>query len=399
MKRILILVSLFVVLVGVSVALYFLFLAPHARLTVDNSGTSFGTNGALLPAGNNTAVATTGAGTVMGQNLVLITRNPVVAGTAVVDLTMSTTSTSTPPQSDVAVRYIDRQSGNVYEYRAIQRSLTRILNKTLPGIQEASWFADGSTAIVRYLETTGGVESISSYVLPVNGATGFFLQSNLSQALVLAPNSLFTLAINASGSVGGVAKSDGTGAKTVFTATLSSILVHQDGTALIASTKAAAEVGGYAFSISPSGVLTTILGPFRGLTVLPSPDGKSIVYSYTDGTDFHLSILDAGTGASTDLPLQTFAEKCVWASNSLSVYCAIPSSLEGTMPDNWYQGTVTLSDRIWRIDLSNRLATLVLDPHDSAKTDIDMVNLSIDPNQRVLVFRNKKDSSLWAYSL
>ena len=73
--------------------------------------------------------------------------------------------------------------------------------------------------------------------------------------------------------------------------------------------------------------------------------------------------------------------------------------MTGNLPDDWYQGATSFTDRIWRIDLTTRLATLVVDPSQAGNVNIDAVNLTIDPNSQVLVFRNKKDSSLWAYSL
>jgi hypothetical protein len=421
MKRILFILALTIVLIGIGVAVYFIIFASSPKLTVNNSGSNFSTNGNLAnqAATKGDQTATTGAGTQVAPNLVEITPNPVAGGVGVIDIdpvssstvqkvsVASTTASSTtiqatptaPSLSDVEVRYISRESGNVFAYRAFQRSLTRILNKTLPGIQEASWFADGGTAIVRYLEVVGGREAISTYVLPINGANGFFLQSNLTQAMVAGTNSLFTLATNSSGGTAGIASADGSGSQTLFTSPLSSLVVRQAGAGYMAVTRASSEGDGYVFSISSSGVFTPIVGPLRGLTMLPSPTGKRVLYSYTDGTNYHMSVLDLTTGEIIELPLATFAEKCVWTNESTAVYCGVPNSLDGNMPDDWYQGTATLADRIWRIDLTSRLATLTVDPSVSGKVDIDAVNLTLDPNQRVLVFRNKKDSSLWVYTL
>ncbi len=73
--------------------------------------------------------------------------------------------------------------------------------------------------------------------------------------------------------------------------------------------------------------------------------------------------------------------------------------MTGTMPDDWYQGVASFSDRLWKIDLSGRVATLVIDPKQAGNVDIDMEGLTLDRTNDVLVFTNKRDQSLYAYDL
>ena len=399
MKRALIIAATIIVLLGIGLGLYLL-LKPSAKLTV-GGGNAFGDTGAGTVANNGTGANNSnqsGLGEQVAPNLVKITSNPVSAGEVAFDIAPSSTSSTTFTAGDIGVRYIDRESGNVYEYRALTRKLTRISNKTLPGIQEASWTPDGSMAFVRFLTKSNGNSKINTFALPFDGNGGYFLQTDLAQAIAVGPNSLFTLATSPTGSVGSSANTDGTNIKTLFSSPLTSILARPAGTGVIAVNKAASEIDGYAFTLS-NGVFTPIIGPLRGLTVLPSPSGKIVLYSYTDGSILHTLTLNLTDGTVVELPLATLAEKCVWASDSTALYCAIPSSYAGNLPDDWYQGTVSFTDKIWRIDLSTRLATLVVSPSKVGKTDIDAANLTIDPTSQILVFRNKKDSSLWAYSL
>ena len=409
-RRILIILALLLVVVGVGVILYLTFGPSAAHLTV-NSGNPFGNAGSgttNATPNSNEVTANTGAGIVVAPNLVEITKAPVSAGVAVVDIVPATTTTSlatstatsTPQMSDIAVRYIDRQSGNVYEYRAEARSLTRISDKTLPGIQEASWLPDGSMAFVQFLSESASGEALDTYALPANGSDGYFLAQDLDEVKVLGENAIFTLAAGVGSSIGTVAQLNGANASTVFTSPLSSIIVYPAGTGFVAVTKAASELNGYAFYInSTTGAFTPILGPLRGLTVLPSPSGQFILYSYTDGSVYHMGVFDQSTGGVVSLPLATFAEKCVWTPDNTALYCGVPTSFSGNLPDDWYQGAVSFTDRIWRIDLTTRLATLIVDPLKAGNSAIDVVNPTIDLADRLFVFRNKKDSSLWAYSL
>src|SRR3989338_7081291 len=77
----------------------------------------------------------------------------------------------------------------------------------------------------------------------------------------------------------------------------------------------------------------------------------------------------------------------------------VDPSLGATYPDDWYQGAVRFSDRLWKIQVIGRYAQLVLDFSQEAKSPLDAVALAIDPNTTTLVFVNKNDGSLWSYSL
>jgi hypothetical protein len=417
-RNLLIILGAIVVIFGIAIAVYFLFFGPSsAHLTVSTGATFPDTTGKASsnPAAPANQVAGN-AGTAIAPNLIEITSSPVSAGEVAFDIgpasaatstsfsssTAVTVTTSNPSSSaDIEVRYIDRQSGNVYAYRAIARSLTRISDKTLPGIQTASWLSDGSLALVRFLAPdANGSEHLDTYALPSTGGNGFFLSEDLDEAVVTGTNSLLTLTASTDNSIGTLMNSDGSNSSQVFTTPLSSLVVYSAGNTFIAATKPTSELAGYAFSINPSsGLFTPILGPLQGLTVLPNPSGTQVLYSYTDGTNLHMGVLNLSNGSSISLPLATLAEKCVWTSDGSALYCAIPTSLSGNLPDDWYQGATSFTDRIWRIDLSTRLATLALDPHAAGHVNIDAVNLTLDPQNQVLVFRNKKDSSLWAYSL
>jgi hypothetical protein len=181
---------------------------------------------------------------------------------------------------------------------------------------------------------------------------------------------------------------------------LSALAVHPTTGNLYATNKPSSQLDGYAFQIDrSSGSFSRILGPFRGLSVLPSKDGKSLLYSYTDGGTYRLRVLDLASRSSTALPVATLAEKCVWSSDGKSAYCAVPTNLQGNQPDDWYQGATVFTDRIWKIDLTDRLATLVLDPSQVGKIEVDAVTLTLDPTEDILVFTDKHSGALYAYDL
>jgi hypothetical protein len=407
MKRVLIIVAAVIVLIGIGLGIYFLFFAPKAAHLITSSNPFDNTASGNVANGTSNSNGGTNAGTIVAPNFVKITDGPVSEGFVATDVmipdpaaVVSSTSSSTPKIPDVDIHYIDRASGNIYSYLAHTRTLTRRSNKTLPGIQEASWLSNGSIAYVRFLtkDTTTGDEHISTYALPENGEGGYFLESDLAEARTASSTGLFTLLTSTNGSVGTIAKYDGTNPRTLFTSLITSLVVYPAGGGYFAHTKASSETDGYGFQITSAGSFNRILGPLNGLTLLPSPSGRSILYSYVDSGTVHLAVLSIANHTATALPLPTLTEKCVWG-DEVTVYCGVPTNMTGNLPDDWYQGAVPFSDRIWRIDMTARVATLVVDPTQVAKTALDAVDLTVDPHEDVLVFTDKKTGSLWMYDL
>ena len=114
-----------------------------------------------------------------------------------------------------------------------------------------------------------------------------------------------------------------------------------------------------------------------------------------------LELVDTTTSESIALPVATIADKCVWATDDSAIYCGVPttSPAGAVYPDDWYQGAVHFSDRIWKIQVAGRYAQLVLDFPKEAKDVLDAWALALDPSETTLVFVNKNDGSLWSYSL
>jgi hypothetical protein len=420
MRRTLTIVAVVVVVLGIAAGIYYFFFAKGASLEVGDTpvtnpfgGVGDGTGGATggSPAGisttteEETAVAATPA-----PRLVEIAKGPVADGMAMVRITVPAvygppTGSSTVPtvvtatSTDTEVRYIDRASGNVYAYQIRADKLTRTSNRTAPGIQEASWLADGSLAYARSVVTDAdGTAHAETYALPANGIGGFALPRDLAQAFAAEGSSLLALASGVNGSVATVSKTDGTAGKTAFSTPLGQITAFAAKSGYFAETNPSAAAAGYAFSAGTA--FTRLLGPLPGLSILPNHAGTKLIVSYLDGSALRLASYDLASRELTALPVSTLAEKCAWTADDASAYCAVPVALpSGTLPDDWYQGAVSFTDRIWKIDFSSRVAELTLNLPTAAKTDIDAVSLTLDQDTDALSFVNKLDGSLWSYDL
>lgn len=399
MKRILITLAIVIVLVGAGTAVYFTFFNSPATVTVTSpTDTGLPAAGTVAPPIQTTpSVATSSTNGITSSlpRLVQISAGPVVPGEVAVD-NKATASSS----ADVAVGFIDQESGNVYSYLVHAGVLTRTSNRTVPGIELANWLPDGSFAFVRYLSGSD-FSTINSYALPANGSGGFFLPQNLSD-IAVSSTSVLTLASGVNGSVASVLHTDGSHSSAVFTTPLSDVSVSFAGkNQYLAYSKPTATLPGDAFLVDSKGNFSRVAGPLNGLVAKASPSGKWVLVSYSNNGVLEMNLVNVATGELIPLPVATIADKCVWTADESAIYCGIPQNPLTTFnyPDDWYQGAVSFSDQIWKIAVAGRYAQLVLDFSKTSKVSVDAEALTVDPLQTTLVFINKNDGSLWSYSL
>lgn len=415
MRHYLIIAAVGIVVVGVAVAAYFYFFTGGPSVVVAPNGTvSFPSAGqGTTPFTNNTngGASSGGSPTTVSARLVKITSDIVVPGAAVVDIKAVNASSS----PEVAVKYIERQSGNVFSYLVRVGTITRTSNRTVPGIQSAAWLPSASIAFVRYLSGED-FSTVNTYALPADDfattSQGFFLSQNLSNIAVSSTSpvgnqisngaSVLTLASGVNGSVASVARADGTQSREVFSTPLAALRVAFAGkNQYLAFTKPSAALPGDAFLVDSAGHFARVAGPLGGLVALASPSGKFVLVSHSLNNTLQMRLVNTGTGEVIPLPVATIADKCVWTANEATIYCGIPLDPPAaySYPDDWYQGAAHFSDRIWKIDVAGRFAQLVLDFPTETKDSLDAVALALNPAGTVLVFVNKNDGSLWSYAL
>jgi len=402
MRRALIIIAIILVLLGIGVATYFLFFARTAGIVVAPTGS------VSLPVAGQQEVPDIGivntssttpviAPVPVSARLVKISAGPVVLGEVLVDIPAKNASSS----PDVAINYIERESGNVFSYLTNTKTITRTSNKTIPGIQSASWLPNASLAFVRYLSGTD-FSTINTYALPANGVGGFFLPQNLTD-IAVSSTSVLTLTSGVNGSVASLERTDGTHAISIFSTPLSALRVSFAGkNQYLAYTKPSATLPGYAFLVSGTGRFSPVVGPQNGLVALASPSGKWVLVSYTLVNAMQMTLINTVTGETFPLPVATIADKCAWMADDSVIYCGIPMNPPANIayPDDWYQGAVHFSDRIWKIQVSGRYAQLVLDfPKETNDDSLDAEAMAINSFGTVLSFVNKNDGSLWGYSL
>lgn len=310
-----------------------------------------------------------------------------------------------------ALRYVSRETGNIYQTFADKLEERKFSSTIIPKVYEASFGNNGESVVMRYLKTDN--RTIETYVgtlqkeylgadsVGTNEIKGFFLPENITETSLSSDASKLFYLFNIEDSSVGVTFSLQSSTKVqIFDSPFTEWLSFWPNNKMITlTTKPSANVAGYMYAINPDKKdFTKILGGINGLTTLTSPDGKMVLYS--DNT-LSLNIFDTETRSSSPLGVKTLPEKCIWAPTNDTVYCAVPKfTNEVQYPDSWYQGETSFSDEFWKIDVTKGNTVLLLDPVSvSGGEEIDGIKLALDQNQNFLFFINKKDSHLWELKL
>ena len=295
-----------------------------------------------------------------------------------------------------ALRYVEKSTGHIYEYHLDKEVSGKISNSTIPGVYEAIFANNNESVIYRYIGSSG---LIQSYLATLGAEKGQFLSEGI-EAISLSPdkNNLFYLNPIGNGIDGLNLQIKTSISKQIFSSDFTEWLPQwATKQAIFMTTKASWNIEGsiYALNVS-TGALTKIFGNIQGLTTLANNAGNRIIYNKTttNGPELGLFI----NNVFIPLNLYGLPEKCVWVKDDVNIYCATPNTINTNhLPDMWYQGLISFSDTIMRIDTQDISKSTIIDTEGYAQ--IDATNLTLSPNEDMLFFINKKDGTLWKLKL
>ncbi|MES2930612.1 MAG: hypothetical protein V4665_02410 [Patescibacteria group bacterium] len=295
-----------------------------------------------------------------------------------------------------SLRYVEKATGHIYQMYLDTKVEGKVSNSTIPSIYEAVFDATARTVVYRYLASDN--KTIRSFIATLGQQQGEFLPDNITDISLSGDKTKFFYLAEGSSFVTGTTRAFSETKKTQvfsssFTEWLSQWASNQK---IYLTTKPAATVEGVIYSMNTSdGALTKILGGVKGLTTLANKDGSVILYSESGGLGPSLNVFDVKTHTSRSLSLYGLPEKCIWMNDNVNLYCAIPASITGSQyPDSWYQGLVSFTDRIIKINTSTLSTFTVADS--SIYMPVDATRLFTNKAESLLFFTNKKDSTLWS---
>lgn len=299
-----------------------------------------------------------------------------------------------------AVRFVDRSTGHVFEKALPDGSTNRVDQTTVPQVYKAHLLNDGRSVIRQYLDEERRVITVHSGI-------------ELDEVSSLPTNEILDIATHPQEEVIGYIERIGTesnvtilnidsGESTlVFSTVLRGLSVDKQNNVVVVTQKTSKNLPTSALIFDETGSKIGILQQEPGLITKLSPDGSKILYSSIQESGRPLlSVFDIETNQKKLLNVVGLANKCTWLPNSTDVYCALPNELpDAVYPDAWYQGDVSFSDVIWKIDTESNIADFILSPLESNGVSLDMINLTTNASGDSLFFINKIDQTLWSVTI
>lgn len=388
-KKIIIIMAIIVLILGVLAAVF---------LRSKNGGVDTDTFvGGFFPE--------SGSGDIKVISPSLFGRNNLISGKNFVLTKLSLASVSGATYARGRVVYVDRATGNIYEINPDGEERNRVSNTTIPKIFETHFSASGDNFILRYLSSDNGDESVRNFLAGFGGVIststaisidGIFLPSDIS-SVAISPqeDKIFYTYKQGEYTIGITADFHDKKQKQIFSSPFGEWSVLWPSKNIITLlTRPSGKADGFFYSLDvKTGKFTKILGKIDGLDAKMDASGENVIYSEAGQNSVKTGVYNLKKNEKNEFSLSTLAEKCVFSNTSAYVYCAVPISLPVALyPDEWYQGLVSFSDIIWRIDLSD-MSTEILS---GIENDFDATNLFLSSNEDYLFFINKKDSSLWS---
>jgi hypothetical protein len=410
-----------VVLAGLGGAYYWFFVRmpnltvqTDTSLTTNNTFSPFSSGGGMVNGGtgnsNNGGQSQNGGTSTDNQIDPSSSQVPSLrhlSTTPIGGMAASTTASST------IVRWIDRGVGHIFQAYSDNLAITELSNTTIPRVYESYWSGkanalifstvpdDSDTITTFYAEIKASASASNTTPYELKGST---VPSNTT-AVALSPkgDSVFTLTNENAAGVGYTSLLNGQKRTQIFTSPLTQFNIDWPEINTLALTTKGTSFGtGFLYFVNPkNGVFNKILGNIRGLSTLTSHDAKKVLYSSSANNTITTAIFDVKTHTSQSLAFNTLPDKCVWGTiNKDILFCAVPSEIPaGAYPEAWYNGTVSFSDKIWQVNAATGDVHIVADLLGISRTIIDAENLKLDPKENYIYFMNKRDLTLWSFSL
>ena len=306
--------------------------------------------------------------------------------------------------TSLRLRFVERSTGYLLDIEPKTGALKRLTNTLIPAVYNALITKKGAilqnlTASGVVLTTAGTISASSSAQDSSKDSLSALVQKSLPaniRAITMNPatEKLLYIVPNTEGIRGIRSEWDGVKPEEVFTSAITGwrLFDNASGRAVIAQNPSD-EVIGYAYTLSKNGSMEPLLKNLPGLTVLPHPSSKALLYGTSNGSLTLYAQVDEKASRAV-LPIRTSADKCVWSpTEKLVAFCAVP---QGTLPtdflDEWNRGEFHTSDAWWRVDVGAASAELLYSP---SGFDLDAEQPAVDNSGTYLAFRNARDKSLW----
>ncbi len=310
----------------------------------------------------------------------------------------------------VRIEFIERSTGHIFDANLESGVVTRISNTTFPKIQQVIWGIPGKSFLGQSIDS--GVIQSNVFEITRDSKTG---QNNSFATIrnsALPPNiisasfspdgkSILYLLGGSSGTGAYITNERGENPSSIWQSDTTEWISEWKTPGIITMTSKASNnaTGILLFLNTKTKKTSTILSGISGLTTNTSPSGKKVLYGMASGNSYTTYLYSIDTKATDDGFFITIPEKCAWSQSEIFIVCGQPRNMTPGLPDLWYKGKVSFSDELWSLNIETLEMKRISQLNPTESEYIDVTNIHISPDDKYVVFTNKKDLSLWSIGL
>ncbi len=330
------------------------------------------------------------------------------------------------------IRYVSIRNNHIYRTYDFTKEKVRISNITIPKIFDVKFF-NKDNFIIRYLNNFG---DIKTYFITLNQKTdqekniireegkvvggeflknfqGLFFPDNINSFYINKESQkiFYTIFENNKGEKDGkiygiITTKENENKRKIFSSKLKEWnFDFSSANKILATTKTSSKAYSIPFSLNvKTGELIQLKNKKKSLNSNVNYDFSKILYSFAERNGQRNILIDFFDDKNNEekilnLNMATFVEKCVWSSNNIYLYCAVPIVMDSeNQPDDWYKGKNYFQDNIYKIDTEHFTVELVFDSRLKNKS-FDIIDLKIDDREKYLYWIDKKTDFAWSFDM
>lgn len=295
------------------------------------------------------------------------------------------------------IRYVEKETGHIYETATDSFSSTRLTNTTIPAVAEARWVTS-STTLMRFVAENNSIENFLgafASTTPDQSVEGSFL-NKYKRVSQYRGNIVGVIERETGSTVESVAPKGGTPTTLLTSSFKSWIPLVTEKSAYVYSAPSGGTPGSL-FKIE-KGTLQLVYKDAPGLMALPNPTDELFLFSAGSTNFLSLASYTIASETVTPLTKQTLVSKCVWENRKTPyVLCAVPTKLPvGLYPDDWLLGKIHTSDELWFINPTTNESYRAAD---LTGYSFDIKDIEISDDSLNALFVDRNDGTLWSVEL
>lgn len=300
------------------------------------------------------------------------------------------------------IKYYAKNSGHILESAFDGSGLKTISGTDLPDLAKSLWSPDGQK-VISYFNKGGQIKK-NSYSFQTKKSAA--LADNIKE-VTWSPDSQkiayqFETPDGSQNTIA-IANPDGSAWKNILSTRLENLQIAWPApNQIYIWPSPSGQTTGSVFSINvDNSSLTKIISDIYGLAAVWSPDGQKMIYQTTDqnGKNPKLYLALSDGSQAQDSGLTTLIDKCTFASDSQTIFCAVPQEISqyAVWPDDFSSGRLSTTDDLYSIDVSSLQKTKIA--ASQSDQSFDAQGLLLSPDEAYLFFINKKDGLLYSIKL